>query len=146
MARTKKSSKFIINSNNNFSKNAESFLAPILLLCSRVWMANIFFDSGRNKLSNMEGTIFLFEYQYIIPIIPASISAYLITLCEIAFSVLLFCGLLTRLSAFILIIITIIIQSLIYNNIEHFYWIFMLSTLMIYGSGKISIDHMFKIK
>ncbi len=146
MAKTKKSSKFIIDYNNRFSKKAEELLAPILLLCSRIWIANIFFTSGRNKFSNMEGTIFLFEYQYIIPFIPASMGAYLITLCEIAFSVLLFCGLLTRLSAFILIIITIIIQSLIYNNIEHFYWLFILSTLIIYGSGRISIDHMFKIK
>ncbi len=149
MARISKLSKIsrsITTLNNKFARKTENFLATILLLSGRLWMGSIFFQNGKGKFFDIDSTIFLFEYKYNLPFISPLATAYMTAFFEISCSILLICGLLARFSAIILIILTLTIQILIFDNIEYFYWLFLLSMIMVYGSGKISIDGMLKIK
>ena len=119
----------------------EKYAAPILLLAIRLWMANIFFKSGLTKIANVDSTISLFEYEYALPLITPAIAAYLSIAFELGCSVLLAVGLASRLAAFPLLIMTLIIQFLVIQNPEHFYWLFLFSTILVFGGGKLSADY-----
>jgi uncharacterized membrane protein YphA (DoxX/SURF4 family) len=62
-------------------------------------------------------------------------------LLAIRISILLFAGLFTRLVSLPFIAISIIIQLLVFSYNDHFYWIFLLTTTLIYGAGRISADY-----
>jgi uncharacterized membrane protein YphA (DoxX/SURF4 family) len=55
---------------------------------------------------------------------------------------LIFAGFLTRLSTLPFIAMTIVIQTLVIEHNDHFYWLFLLLTLTIYGAGRLSIDYL----
>lgn len=122
----------------------EKYAAPILLLVIRLWMANIFFKSGLTKIANIDATISLFEYEYALPLIPPAIAAYLSIAFELGCSVFLAFGLATRLVVLPLIIMTLIIQFLVIQNPEHFYWLFLFATILVFGGNKISADYFLK--
>jgi putative oxidoreductase len=124
----------------------EKYFSPLLLLAMRLWMANIFFKSGQTKFSNMETTKLLFEYEYALPIISPNIAAYLATFAELTLPILLVFGFASRFAAAKLIIMTLIIQFLVIQNQEHFYWLFLLSTILFYGAGPLSMDYFIKKK
>lgn len=119
----------------------EKYFSPLLLLSIRLWMANIFFKSGQTKFSNMETTKLLFEYEYALPIISPTIAAYLATFAELTLPILLVFGFAARLATLKLIIMTLVIQFLVIQNHEHFYWLFLLSTILFYGAGPLSVDY-----
>lgn len=79
-------------------------LAPALLLGTRLWVANVFFRSGLVKTQSFETTRFLFEYEYQVPLLSPHVAAYLGTLIELTFPVLLALGLGGRLSALVLFV------------------------------------------
>ena len=120
----------------------ETYFSAILLLAIRIWIANIFFKSGMTKLSNMESTILLFEYEYALPFISPFLAAYMAMFAEIGCSILLVLGLLSRLSSLVFVIMTLVIQIFVFDNAEHFYWIFLLLTILTFGAGKISADYL----
>ena len=142
----KKIIQLITKANNHFFAELQSFLAPILLLVSRLWIANVFFKSGRNKLANMDTTIYLFEYEYIVPGVSPVFAAYSSTVFELACPIFLAIGLFSRFATLPLIAITLVIQFLVIQNTEHYYWLFLLATIFIYGSGKLSVDKLLKLK
>ncbi|MFT7098772.1 MAG: putative oxidoreductase [Rickettsiales bacterium] len=130
---------------NNKSINIlEKYIAPLLLLAIRIWIAIIFLKSGLTKTSNIDSTILLFEYEYALPIISPVFAAYSAIIFEIGCSFLLAMGIFSRLSALPLIVMTIVIQTLVFQNPEHFYWFFLLSTIVVFGGGKISTDYFAK--
>jgi putative oxidoreductase len=128
------------NCNDKIIATLEKYTAPILLLTIRLWMANIFFKSGLVKISNIDSTINLFEYEYALPIISPVIAAYSSIVFELGCATLLAFGLASRLMALPLIGMALTIQFLVFQNTEHFYWIFLLSTILVFGGGKISLD------
>lgn len=138
----------ILEINNKIFEKIESSFSSLLLLFVRLWMAKIFFVSGRNKLLNMDNTIYLFEYDYlasfewIYPVIPA----YTTTFAELICSIFLAFGILTRFATLPLIIITLVIQLIVIQNHEHYYWLILLALLFIKGSGRFSVDKSLKIK
>jgi uncharacterized membrane protein YphA (DoxX/SURF4 family) len=140
---------FISSLCSRFSKTPafmEKYLAPLLLLAMRLWIANIFYKSGMVKFSNMDNAVALFESEYNLPYIPPLIAAYSSVFFEIVCSALLAVGLLTRLATLPLIAIVLVIQFFVFQNNDNFYWLFLLSTILIYGGGKISLDNFVKIK
>ena len=120
---------------------------PVLDLALRLWMARVFFSSGLTKIRDWESTLFLFEYEYAVPVLPYSLTATLATAFELVMPVLLVVGFLTRLSALPLIGMTLVIQFVLgaanpaYDNVLHFYWLFLLATIVVRGPGLISADH-----
>lgn len=129
-----------------FFQILENILAPVLILSIRLWMANTFFKSGRTKFANIDSAIYLFEYDYGLPLISPVFAAYTSTFFELVCPVLLAIGFLTRLATIPLIFMVLIIQFLVVQNIEHFYWLFLLMIILVNGGGKLSLDRFLKIK
>lgn len=123
-----------------YSNFAQKYLSSILLLAIRIWIGLVFFKSGLTKFANIDSAILLFEYEYNVGLLSPKIAAILATIAELGCGGAIIIGLLSRISALPLIIMTLVIQFLVFQNIEHFYWLFLLSTLAIYGSGRLSID------
>ena len=121
----------------------ENYLSSILLLAIRVWIGLIFFKSGLTKFSNIEQAITLFEYEYSLPFISPKFAAISAMAFELGCSAAIMAGILTRLTALPLIGMALVIQFFVFQNQEHFYWLFLLSTLVIYGSGTLSVDGFF---
>ncbi len=118
----------------------ENYLSAILLLAIRIWIGLVFFKSGLTKFFNIDSAILLFEHEYSLPLISAEFAAISATIFELGCGAALIAGLLTRITTLPLIGMTLVIQLLVFQNQEHFYWLFLLSTLAIYGGGMLSID------
>lgn len=114
---------------------------PILIFIMRFWMARIFWYSGLTKISSWQTTIALFSQEYKVPLISPDIAAYMATSTELVCSVLLVCGFMTRLATIPMIIMTLVIQFTYLDLREHYYWLMLLSTILFYGPGKLSIDY-----
>jgi putative oxidoreductase len=124
----------------------EKYFSPLLLLAMRLWIAEIFFKSGMTKFSNISQAILLFEYEYAVPVISPVIATYMSVVFELICPIFLVLGLATRLAILPLIGMTLVIQLLVDQNTQHFYWLFLMSSILIYGAGKISVDNFVKLK
>lgn len=122
----------------------EKLFAPIALLGARIMMFWVFFNASYyTKIQNWPGTLFLFEHEYKVPIIPHEIAAYLATSVELVGSVCLLLGLFVRPFAAAFIGMTMVIEFLVYpGTTDHYYWFVLLAVLLSYGGGALSIDHM----
>ena len=126
-----------------------SNLKSLPLLLMRLILAFGFFGPAKMKLGNIDGIISWFE-SINIPL-PA-LNAYLATGTEALGVVLLALGLGTRLISIPLIITMIVAIVTVHlgNGFEAsnngfeipLYYMIMLITLLIYGSGKFSMDHL----
>lgn len=132
------------------SDELEKFAAPFFAFAMRFWIGLIFFRSGLQKVGDWESTIFLFEDEYKLPLLSPQFAAAIATTFELAMPVLLFFGLATRLSALPLLSMAVVIQFVLgasnpdYFHVEHYYWMFLLSFIIIFGPGKLSLDYVLK--
>jgi putative oxidoreductase len=120
-----------------------SFLA----LVARLSIAAIFFQSGRTKVEGFltitDGTYELFETEYKLPLVPPEIAAHMSAYVETFVPILLVLGLATRLSAFVLLGMTTIIEIFVYPDAwpTHLSWAAILLYLIARGGGRVSVDH-----
>ena len=144
----------IITSLTNFARpiiKALEFVGPVVDLGIRLYLANVFWQSGVNKFQSWDSTLFLFEYEYQVPLLSPKLAAYLGTGAELFFPVLLAIGLGGRFAAISLFIFNIIavISYPGLNEVgvaQHQLWGLMLLLPVCYGPGKISIDHFIRKK
>ena len=122
---------------------ASNNLFPLLVFFMRFWMAKIFWYSGLTKIDSWQSTVYLFQYEYAVPIIPAELAAAMATATELSAPILLLLGFMTRLAAIPMLIMTAVIQFTYLDLIVHLYWAILLGTIILYGPGKYSIDHLF---
>jgi putative oxidoreductase len=113
----------------------------------RVFPAVVFWMSGRTKVEGFsikDSTWFLFEQEYALPLIPSDLAAVMATLAEHILPILLVLGLLTRLSATGLIVMTAVIQIFVYPSawVTHGLWAAALLAVAAYGPGRWSLDHL----
>ena len=119
----------------------------LLALSARLAIAAIFWQSGRTKvegwLTIKDGTYFLFEHEYALPLIPVPVAAHMATYAEHLFPVLLVLGLFTRLSALALLGMTLVIQVFVYPGAwpTHLGWAVMMLYLAGRGGGRAALDH-----
>ena len=116
-------------------------LSGLWLLATRLWMARVFWQSGMVKLDDWESALLLFRDEYQVPILPYELAAYSATAFELICPILLAIGFLTRLAAFPLVVMTLVIQFTYLQHDQHYYWLFLLSALVCFGAGKFSLDH-----
>ncbi|MES2353390.1 MAG: DoxX family protein [Pseudomonadota bacterium] len=122
-------------------------LAPIGDLVIRFWVARVFFNSGLAKIQNWEGTLYLFQNEYKVPVLPPVLAAYAGTATELVFPILLALGLGTRLTAAVLFVFNII-AVISYSDIgevglkDHQYWGLLLLVPLLHGPGKLSLDYL----
>jgi putative oxidoreductase len=126
---------------------AERIPYSVVALVSRVAIANIFWRSGQTKVSGFsirEETFFLFREEYKVPLLPPDLAAYLGTIAEHVFPVLLVVGLATRLSALGLLGMTLVIQFFVVPGgwPEHLLWFALLGTIIARGPGTLSVDYL----
>ena len=124
----------------------ETYLAPLLDLTVRIWLARVFFLSGLTKIQSWDSTLSLFENEYSVPFLPSELAAYMGTFTELFFPVLLVLGLGTRFAAGVLFVFNII-AVVSYPDLgevglkDHQYWGLLLLFPLLHGPGKIAIDH-----
>lgn len=124
---------------------ARSIVETLTLLSVRGYLFSVFFFAGFNKLKSWESTLFLFEYEYVVPFLRHDIAAYIGTATEIFLPLLLLLGLLTPLAATGLFIFNIVaVMSLAGMApaafLLHVIWGGLIFSLIIWGPGKISVD------
>ena len=139
----------------NFFKNLDATaqrlsdpLIPFLLLFTRLWVAWVFLKSGMVKYTTWDSTLYLFEYEYQVPVIPWQMAAYLGTATELIIPAFLALGLFTRPMALILFvfnIIAVVSYPLLWEKgfFDHQLWGMMMLVNIFWGAGMLSLDRLF---
>lgn len=127
------------------------YIQPLVLLAARLWVASVFFKSGYLKFTTWDSTLYLFEEEYQVPIIPWELAAYLGTAAELILPIFLVLGLLTRPMAAILFvfnIVAVISYPVIWEGgfFDHQFWGALILMNVIWGAGNISLDYLLKKK
>lgn len=132
-----------------------------IALLARFSIAVTFWTSGQTKIEGLvldpiggnvalgwprlsENAVELFRSEYALPVIPPELAAYLAATAEHVLPLLLLLGLATRLSAFALLLMTLVIQVFVYPLAypTHALWAALLLYLMARGPGAASLDHL----
>jgi putative oxidoreductase len=115
----------------------------IVQLAMRIAVGSVFFKSGLLKINSWEFALKLFEEEYKVPLIDPLWAARLATFNELAFPILLFVGLATRLATLPLLGMILVIQVFVYPQAwsEHLLWASVLVFLLVRGPGTLSLDH-----
>ena len=129
-----------------------------IILISRLAVATVFWRSVQTKITGWEfldqswqfynlsaSTFMLFQYEYALPVLPYRFAAYAGTFAEFFLPILLLLGLGTRFAALGLLVVTAIIQLLVFPEAwpTHILWFAPLLYLLKHGGGVISIDYLF---
>jgi putative oxidoreductase len=128
-------------------------LASPLLLLTRLWVSWEFLKSGWLKLTNWQSTVFLFQNEYHVPVLPPYTAAVAGPAGELVFPILLIAGLAGRLSAAGLFAVNVMAvvsyaHVLLTEGFEaavgqHYLWGFALLVLAVFGPGSFSLDAVF---
>jgi len=127
-----------------------NYLQDLFIFVIRLFVGWQFFKAGLLKLQSWDSTLFLFQYEYRVPMLSPNLAAILGTLGELLFPALLFAGLAARLSAIGLQAVNIM-AVVAYAHVifaegyeasaaDHYLWGLMLLAIMIYGPGRLSVD------
>ncbi|MCJ9430355.1 DoxX family protein [Kordiimonas marina] len=128
----------------------EKFQAEdFMLLWLRMWIAHVFFVSGRLKtggslLTPTDMAITLFQDEYRLPLISPEVAAYMSVYAETFLPILLMLGLFARVGAAGLLGMALVIQFLVYPGhfSEHLTWMAALLAILVLGAGRVSLDHL----
>lgn len=132
----------------------------LIALVGRFSIAAVFWKSGQTKVEGFaidlvdgvfapgwptlsDSAVALFRDEYRLPLIAPELAAPLAALAEHLFPALLLIGLASRLSAGALLVMTLVIQVLVYPGAypTHGVWAAVLLYLMAHGPGRLSLDH-----
>ena len=135
----------------------------LIALLARFSIAAVFWNSGQTKVEGfainlVTGTfelgmprlsgsaVDLFRDEYRLPLLPPELAAVLAAVGEHALPALLLLGLGTRFAAAGLLLVTAVIQILVYPGADatHGVWAAVLLWLMARGPGVLSLDHALK--
>ncbi len=124
---------------------------PLLLVFCRLWVAWVFFNSGLTKIASWDSTLYLFELEYQVPLLPWELAAYMGTAAELVLPVFIALGLFTRPMAAILFVfnaIAVISYPVLWEKgfYDHQLWGLMILINVVWGAGAISIDHLLRKK
>ncbi|USE00469.1 DoxX family protein [Vibrio sp. SCSIO 43133] len=124
---------------------------PLLLVFCRLWVSWVFFNSGLTKIASWDSTLYLFEYEYQVPLIPWELAAYMGTAAELVLPVFMVLGLFTRPMAAILFvfnIIAVVSYPLLWEKgfYDHQLWGLMTLIVVVWGPGPISADKLIRSK
>ncbi|MEQ9639846.1 MAG: DoxX family protein [Alphaproteobacteria bacterium] len=133
--------------------NRIAALQPVLsalgLLALRLPVAAVFWSSGRTKVDGWnifvvnDTQYFLFEHEFGLPF--PVLMAHLTAIAEHVLPILLVLGLLTRLGALGMLVMTMVIQLFVFPDAwfnAHMFWAAILFAVLALGPGKLSLDHL----
>jgi putative oxidoreductase len=118
----------------------------LVQLAARLSVAHVFWNSAQSKLASWPVTQQLFAMEYHVPLLPPDVAAPLATATEVAGSVLLTVGLLSRGAALALLGVVAVIQLFVFpeNWGEHALWASLLLLIVARGAGVLSLDWIVK--
>ena len=123
---------------------------PYWLLAAplRFAIATVFWNSGTTKLANWNTAVELFVEEYKVPLLPPELAAYMAVSIELSTPVLLVLGFATRAASLVLLGMTAVIEVLVYPQAwpTHIQWAAMLLVLLCRGPGKLSLDHVVRMR
>lgn len=130
---------------DNLIEKTQIMFIPLLLLFCRLWVGWVFFNSGLVKISSWDSTLFLFEYEYQVPILPWQLAAYTGTAAELILPAFLTVGFFTRPMAallFVFNIIAVVSYPLLWEKgfYDHQLWGLMILIVVVWGAGPLSAD------
>ncbi|MBI2734826.1 MAG: DoxX family protein [Aquabacterium sp.] len=117
----------------------------LALLAARLYLFEVFFRSGLTKVRDWDATLFLFNEEYHVPVLPPELAAWMGTGGELGFSVLLALGLLTRPAAVGLFFVNAM-AVISYPDLapaalkDHHLWGALAVVLAAFGGGRVSLD------
>lgn len=117
----------------------------LALLAARLYLCEVFLRSGWLKLQDWEGTLYLFQEEYHVPLLPPELAAWMGTGGELVFPVLLGLGLLSRPAALGLFVVNAM-AVVSYPDLalaalkDHHLWGVLAAALMLFGAGRLSVD------
>jgi putative oxidoreductase len=129
----------------------QTALIPLLLLFCRLWVAWVFLNSGLVKITSWDSTLYLFELEYKVPLLPWELAAYLGTAAELTLPLFVALGFMTRPMAAILFlfnIVAVVSYPLLWEKgfYDHQLWGLMILMLIVWGAGPLSLDQALKNK
>jgi putative oxidoreductase len=135
-----------INQFNQYTAVTD-YLKDPLLLVARLYVAQIFFLAGLTKLRDWDTTLYLFESEYQVPLLPYELAAWLGTFGEVVLPVLLVAGLLTRVAAFGLGIVNVVAVVSLAEIApaalqQHYLWAALLLGILVTGGGRLTLDRL----
>jgi putative oxidoreductase len=118
-----------------------------VLLLARIAPAGVFWRSGQTKIDGFalnDTAVALFTDEYRLPLVDPALAATAAAIAEHVFPVLLVIGLATRFSALALLVMTLVIQLLVYPDAwpTHGTWAVCFLILIARGGGIVSLDHL----
>lgn len=117
----------------------------LFLLFARLFVGLAFFRAGLTKLQDWDTTLFLFQEEYHVPLLPPEFAAYAGTAGELVLPVLLFGGLATRFAAAGLSVVNLVaVLSLTEIApaalMQHQLWGALLLVVVLWGGGRLALD------
>jgi putative oxidoreductase len=114
---------------------------------ARLYIAQVFFLSGLTKIRDWETTLLLFTEEYHVPLLPPEVAAVMGAGGELVLPVLLVLGLAGRFAALGLSVVNFVAVMSLAEIApaalqQHITWGVLLATLVLYGLGKWTIDHL----
>jgi len=138
---------FIVTYQKTVEKHISN-LQNVSLLVLRLWLGWVFISAGLTKFNHWDSTLFLFEYEYQVPLIPWQLAAYVGTAAEVILPMFVVIGLITRPMALALFgfnIVAVISYPSIWDSgfLDHQLWGLMILVVLLYGAGRWSLDQLF---
>jgi putative oxidoreductase len=142
---------------NHFNQLCGKLPEDLVGLISRLAIASVFWRSVQTKITGWEvfgqslqffnispSAVMLFQYEYQLPLLSPKTAAYVATAGEFFFPILLLLGLGTRFAALGLLVMTGVIQFLVFPEAwpTHILWFALLLYLLKHGGGTLTLDHL----
>ena len=118
------------------------------LLAARLYVAHVFFMSGLESLRSWDATLYLYESEFHVALLPPHVAAVIGTAGEVLLPPLLAFGLFGRFGALGLFVVNAVaLLSYMYALqppaiMFHYIWGILLIVVALWGPGKWSVDHL----
>jgi len=144
--------KALKQTHNSVVRAWQPHLLDVLMLLLRLYVAWVFWRAGYLKLTNWPATEYLFEYEYLVPLLPWQMAAVLGTATELMVPLFIASGLLTRLMGgvlFVFNVVAVVSYPVLYQDgfalfakgaMDHQIWGLMLLFIVLLGAGRWSLD------
>jgi NADH dehydrogenase FAD-containing subunit/uncharacterized membrane protein YphA (DoxX/SURF4 family) len=115
---------------------------PVIKLLLRCWVGVLFFRSGVMKVGQFDMTQMLFHAQSGQLLLPPDLSANVSIVAELACLIFLILGAGTRITALLLIALTVFVDVTFQQRVDVAYYWMVLGLIALYGPGAWSIDNL----